>query len=186
MTLMPNRFAIMVMLTVFLGACVSAPTAVTDHDSRYDFSGVQKIAILPLNRQVIPSAMLSDMQAARVSDSLGSELVRRGYTIVEDPQNADLWMTWHLVTQERVQVRSYNTMSAHYSSCWHCPTSGGTNVRMQQYTQGTVIVDLIDPERQVSVWRSIIEKPRTSKGEEQLSQSREGRARALFAEFPPL
>ena len=170
---------------LILGACTTAPTAVTDHDPNFDFFSVQRIAILPLNRQVIPATAISDMQARRISDSLGNELQRRGYTITADLESADLWMTWHLVTQERTQVRTYNTMSARYSRCWNCPPATNTNVRVQQYTQGTVIVDMIDPARQLSVWRSILDKPRGELREDQLAQGRAERAEALFAEFPP-
>lgn len=180
-----SRALVYAIALLLLSACASAPTAVTDHDPSFDFSGIQRIAILPLNRQVIPAVALSDMQAGRIRDSLGNELQRRGYTIVEDLADAELWMTWHLVTQERTQIRTYNTMSANYSRCWHCPPSTSTNVRVNQYTQGTVIVDMIDPARQVSVWRSILDKPRGDQREDQLAQGREERAEALFAEFPP-
>ncbi len=170
---------------LLLSACTSTPTAVTDHDPSFDFSSIQRVAILPLNRQVIPAIALSDMQASRIRDSLGNELKRRGYTIVQDLADADLWMTWHLVTQARTEVRTYNTMSAHYSRCWHCSPTTSTNVRVNQYTQGTIIVDMIDPARQVSVWRSILDKPRGEQREDQLALGREERAEALFSEFPP-
>ncbi len=180
-----SRFTIIILTLSMLAACATTPEAITDHDPSFDFSGVQRIAILPLSRQVLPTTALSDMQASRIADSLANELQRRGYTIVEDHAGADMWMTWHLVTQERTQVNTYNTVSAHYSRCWHCAPATNTNVRVRQYTQGTIIVDMIDPARQVSVWRSILDKPRGEQREDQLAQGREERAQALFSEFPP-
>lgn len=185
MTIRSIRLVIAPLMLALISACASAPTATTDHDPNFNFSEIQRIAILPVNRQVIPSTVLSDMQASRIADSLANELQRRGYSIVEQPAEADMWMTWHLVTQERTQVNTYNTMSAHYSRCWHCAPATTTNVRVRQYTQGTVIVDMIDPARQVSVWRSILDKPRGEQREERLAQGREERAQALFADFPP-
>ena len=172
-------------LVLLLSACSSTPTATTDHDPSFDFTKVRDIAILPVNRQVMRALALSDMQASRIAASLETELQRRGYTIVDSWETADVWLTWHLVTQERTQVRTYNTVSARYSRCWNCPPTRDTNVQVQQYTQGTIIVDMIDPARQVSVWRSIVDKPRNAQREDQLAQGREERARALFADFPP-
>lgn len=185
MTISPTRLTIYILTMLALSACASSPTAVTDHDHSFDFSGIQTIVILPVSRQVIPTATLSDMQASRIAESMANELRLRGYTVVEEPAEADLWMTWHLVTQERTQVQTYNTVSAHYSRCWHCTAANNTSVRVRQYTQGTIIVDMIDPKRKLSVWRSILDKPRGEQREESLAQGREERAKALFSEFPP-
>ncbi len=185
MTTSSSCLAITVLAILALAACATPPTAVTDHDPSFDFSQIQRIAILPVSRQVIPTTAISDMQASRIAGSLANELERRGYTIVQQPAEADMWLTWHLVTQERTQVQTYNTMSAHYSRCWHCAPATNTNVRVRQYTQGTIIVDMLDPARQVSVWRSILDKPRGEQREDQLAQGREERAQALFADFPP-
>jgi uncharacterized protein DUF4136 len=82
-------------------------------------------------------------------------------------------------------TEALQTVSAHYSRCWHCTSANNTSVRVRQYTQGTIIVDMIDPKRQLSVWRSILDKPRGEQREESLAQGREERAKALFSEFPP-
>lgn len=180
-----SRFSLFAILGLLLGACASTPTATTDHDPGFNFGAVQSIAILPINRQVTPVTALSDMQANRIVNNLSDELQRRGYSVTQDPQAADLLLTWHLVTQERTDIRTYNTMSAHYSRCWHCGPSTSTNVRVRQYTQGTMIVDLLDPARDLSVWRSIIEQRLRDKSEEQAAENRRVLAEALFADFPP-
>jgi len=156
-----------------------------DFDPGFDFSGVRKIAILPVNRNVSSIAAVSDMQAGRINRSLANELIRRGYDVVESIDDADMFLTWHLVTQERTDIRTYNTMSARYTSCWNCRPGSSQNVRVRQYTQGTIIVDLIDPKQQVSVWRSIFESRLRDQSEEQAAETRRVAAEALFAEFPP-
>ena len=181
-----HRFGLVTLLAFLLGACASTPSATTDHDPGFDFGAVQSIAILPVNRQVTAVTAISDMQASRIAASLREELQRRGYRVTDDFQSADLLMTWHLVTEERTDIRTYNTMSARYTRCWHCaPSAGTTNVRVQQFTQGTMIVDLIDPERQISVWRSIIEQRLRERSDEQAAENRAALSEALFADFPP-
>lgn len=184
----PLRYLALAALLIFTAGCSSTPTAVTDYDPGFDFSRVKTIAILPLNRSVSSIADISDIQAGRVNGAFSSELTRRGFTVIEDANQADLLLTWHLVTQEQTDVRTYNTTSAHYRSCWNCPRGwGGTtqNVSVRQFTQGTLIADLIDPASMQSVWRSIFEDRVRDLDAEEAAEKRETVASALFAELPP-
>jgi hypothetical protein len=94
------------------------------------------------------------MPVARINDELADELIRRGYQVVTDNAQADMYLVWHLVTQEKTDVRSYN--SASYYNCWRCGPSS-PNISVRQYTEGTFIVDMVDPVRNQSVWRSTIQ-----------------------------
>lgn len=166
-----------------VSACSTPIEAVTDFDGRFDFGKVRKIAIQPVDRTSVNAIKISDMQIERINQSLAAELTRRGFQVVEDNQAADAWMTWHLVTEERTDVRTYNSMS--YYNCWRCGPNV-SDVSVRQYTQGTFIVDMIDPARNQSVWRSIIEsrlqaQPDQAKAEERRREA----AAAIFAEFPP-
>lgn len=168
-----------------LSACSSTPTfdAVTDHDAQYDFSKVSKLAMQPYNRLDPATVQISDMQVARIEQALMDELRRKGFTVVEDQAEADVFVSWHLVTQEKTDVRTYNSMS--YYNCWRCgPTVSDVSVR--QYTQGTLIVDLIDPVRNQSVWRSVIQSrlnPEPDPAQSEINRSEA--ARAIFSQFPP-
>lgn len=171
------------LLLVMLVGCASAPTAQMDFDPAFDFSGVRTIAIQPIDRSSATTVIVSDMQVSRIYQALTDELVRRGYQVVNDNADADMLLTWHLITQERMDVRSYNT-SIRYN-CWNC--SGGTNLRVTQFTQGTFIVDLIDPVRLQSVWRSTFEsRLRDQPDPDRAEENRRAAAAAIFAEFPPV
>lgn len=171
---------------VWLAGCASAPTAQTDFDPDFDFQAVRSIAIQPVNRSVSSVAVISDIQVGRVAQSLENELTRRGYTVNDGPEHADMLLTWHLVTQERTNVRTYNAMSARYSSCWHCSPSSNDSVRITQYTQGTFIVDLLDPARNQSVWRGVVESRMPDMGDSEVSsEAREQAVQAIFEAFPP-
>jgi hypothetical protein len=165
-----------------VAGCASTPTAQMDFDAGFDFSGVRTIAIQPIDRSVASTVVVSDMQVSRINEALSAELGRRGYSVVAANADADLLLTWHLITQERMDVRSYNT-SIRYN-CWNC--SDGSNLRVTQFTQGTFIVDLIDPERLQSVWRSTFEsRLRDQPDPERAAENRRAAAEAIFAGFPP-
>ena len=167
-------------------ACSTNPTATVDHNPAFDFSQVQRVAILPLNRSVTPQTAVSDLQAKRMESALANAMISRGLDVSYDPNEADLLLTWHLVTQERTDIRTYNSMSARYTRCWSCAPSNSQSVRVRQYTRGTLIADLIDPNAGASVWRSIVENRLPSNMNNEIAaELRDTAAQALFDEFPP-
>ena len=167
-------------LALLVTACASTPTANMDFDSSFNFTQVRNIAIQPIDRTVASTVIVSDMQVSRINQALTEELERKGYSVVSNNADADLLLTWHLITQERMDVRNYNTSTRY--NCWNC----GSNVRVTQFTQGTFIVDLIDPVRLQSVWRSIFEsRLRDQPDPARAEENRRSAATAIFAQFPP-
>jgi hypothetical protein len=61
---------------------------------------------------------------------------------------------------------------------------GGPDVSVQDYTEGTFIVDMIDPKEKVSVWRGIVQSK--LKGKQAHDQeSYNAAAATILASFPP-
>jgi len=165
-----------------LAGCATPLNITTDYDTNYNFSGVRKIAIQPILRTPESAAMLSDIQIDRIDNALADELTRRGYQIVDQNSEADMLLAWHLVTQEKTDIRSYNT--AGYYSCWRCAPVADITVR--QYTQGTFIVDLIDPVQMRSKWRATyVSRMGREKDAAKAAEERRNTAQAIFADFPP-
>ena len=182
---------------VLLAACASGPPKPTvDYKPDYDFTQVTKVAFYARSGQVSGDnpMQLSDIQKGRVNEALSYALRNKGMDIIDDPKEADLLVSWHLVTQHKTDVRTYQTPSYggyygpynRYSrySCWSCmPTQ--TEVSVQNYTEGTFIVDMIDPGLQKSVWRGVTESRLKGKVETDQSKFNEA-ATVIFASFPPL
>ncbi len=182
---------------LLLAACASGPPKPTvDYKPDYDFTQVTKVAFYARSGQVSGDnpMQLSDIQKGRVNEALSYALRNKGMDIIDDPKEADLLVSWHLVTQHKTDVRTYQTPSYggyygpynRYSrySCWSCmPTQ--TEVSVQNYTEGTFIVDMIDPGLQKSVWRGVTESRLKGKVETDQSKFNEA-ATVIFASFPPL
>ena len=184
MRLDPKLTVTFLLLPLLLAACSSTPTATMDFDPGFDFTGVSKIAIKPVDRTISSTAVVSDMQVNRINQTLSEELDRRGYQVVADQAEADLLLAWHLVTQERTDIRSYNS-SVRYNNCWHCRPST-PDIRVRHYTQGTFIADMVDPAAGQSVWRSIFEsRLRDQPDPQRAEENRREAAQAVFKEFPP-
>jgi hypothetical protein len=137
---------------------------------------------------------LSDFQKERVDEALRYALEIKGMQFVDDPAEADMLISWHLATQDKTDVRTYQTPSyggAYYGrynryagyNCWNCmPTQ--TEVSVQNYTEGTFIVDMIDPQMRKSVWRSVTQS--RLKGKHENDQGKYNEAAMIIMEgFPP-
>jgi hypothetical protein len=198
----PVRTKLNVLIFIFVGvllsACASSPPKPTvDYKADYNFTAVKKIAFYRDSGQVTGDnpLQLSDMQRDRIDEALSSALNNAGFQIVDSADQADLLLSWHLVTQEKTDVRTWETPTMGYGggygrynrysayNCWSCaPTR--TEVSVQNYTQGTFIVDMIDPELHKSVWRAIIQS--RLKGNQNTDQDKYNQtATVIFASFPP-
>ncbi len=124
------------------------------------------------------------------------ELRKRGFTITTDAAEADLLLSWHLGTQHKTDVRTYETPAMgmgygryggynRYSmySCWNCTN---TEVRVSNYTEGTFIIDMIDPKMGKSVWRSVTQSKLKGKREEDEPGEINEAANIVLGNFPPL
>ena len=200
-TFLPTRYGAMVALAscVLLAACASGPPKPdVDFKRDYDFSQVKKIGFYSKSGKVSGDnkMQLSDIQKDRVDTALRNALGQKGFELVSNPGQADMLLSWHLVTQFKTDVQSYNTPGTYgpyygynrYAmyNCWSCPGGGlgGTEVVSRNYTEGYFIVDMIDPEMRKSVWRGTIHS--RLKGQQNEDQEQYNAAAvSIFEAFPP-
>ncbi len=179
-------------------SCASSPPEPRiDYKSDYDFRQIKTFSFQPQSGGASgdsPKAFISDMVVNRMNLAFERAMQAKGLSFVEDPNQADALLSWHLVAQEKTDVRTYNTgptyggyyggyrgyNRAAFYNCWNC----GTNVTVRNYTQGTFIVDIIDPKLQQSVFRSVIES--RLKGEDSREQADyDVAASHIMKGFPP-
>ncbi len=198
MLMQTARLITALMAVTLLAACASGPpTPEVDFKPDYNFMTVKKIGFYKHSGSTSGEnpVLLSDMQKNRIDEAISFALGNKGFQIVDDPAEADLLVSWHLMTQEKTDVRTYQTgMSTGYYggynrynrysayNCWNCGMN--TEVSVQNYTQGTFIADMIDPQLKQSVWRSVIQSK--LKGNQDQDQGRYNAAATnIFASFPP-
>jgi len=182
--------------SMVVGCASSPPEPRVDYKADYDFRQMKTFSFLPQSGGASgdsPRAFISDMAANRINLAFERAMQAKGLTFVEDPNKADALLSWHLVAQEKTDVRTYNTgptyggyyggyrgySRAAYYNCWNC----GTNVTVRNYTQGTFIVDIIDPTLKQSVFRSVIES--RLKGESREQADYDAAAANIMKGFPP-
>lgn len=194
----PLQPLLLLLAGALLTACASSPPKpAIDYMPSYDFSAIRTLAFYHESGDVsgnhpIP---LSDMQRDRIDLALQTALKKKGFNWDANEGQAELLVSWHLVTQDKTDVHTYETPAMgvgvgvgygrynRYSmyNCWGCTQ---TEVSVRNYTEGTFIVDMIDPKLKKSVWRGVIQS--RLKGNLQQDQDKyNATADLIFASFPP-
>lgn len=190
------RITLIAAAALLLSACASGPPKPdVDYSADYDFSQARSIAFFADSGKVEGDnpLQLSDIQKDRINNGIRYALGQKGFTLVDDPAAADMLVSWHLVTQFKTEIRTHDTGVSmgwyqgynRYSmyNCWNC-MGQRTEVTSRNYTEGTFIVDMIDPGLKRSVWRGIVQSRLTGKKMHEQAQYNEA-AEAIFAAFPP-
>ena len=185
---------------LILAACSTTPTADIDFKQDFDFSQVKVIGFFDRSGEVTGDnpLQLSDFQKERIDNALARELSKRGFEVTDNPDEADMLLSWHLGTHEKTDVRTYETPSYgmgmgygryggynRYSlyNCWGC---SNTEVSVTNYTEGTFIIDMIDPRLGKSVWRSVTQSKLKGKRHEDDPEEVNAAAALVLGTFPPL
>ena len=191
------RLAMSALVALTLASCATKPPEpVVDFAPDYNFSQPKTIGFYAMSGEVTGNnpTELTDFQRDRIDAALRSALEARGFVFVDKTADADLLLSWHLTLMDKTDVKTYNNpsygASVGYSrynryamyNCYNCMNQ--TDVRVTEYTQGTFIIDMIDPVENASVWRSVTQsklKEETIRDQAALDSA----AVRVLAGFPP-
>ena len=154
-----TRTVVMGALLVLVGSC-SSVSYVVDWDTQNDFSGYRTFAwfeLAPSPDKGQPPSQANAIVAARIRRSVTNELQTRGLSKTEVGE-ADVMVTYALVLQSRVVM--YNTGWAYPYGGWRWGWGGwgGGWSSAQTYTEGTLVVDVLDGASRRLVWRGVAER----------------------------
>lgn len=198
-------------LVLVVSACAfGPPTPDLDYKLGYDFGNAKTVAFFEESGFVSGDNPLqvSDIQRLRINEAIRMEIETKGLSFVDSPEKADLLLSWHLNTQHQTDIRTYNNSGGYpgfyggfrssfyggynrfsrYNSFSHYNNFGrgfsDTDVSVKNYTQGTFILDFIDPVAKKSVWRGVTESRLKGKQERDQMIYNEA-ATAILAAYPP-
>ena len=131
--------------------CASTPTVKTDHDPRVNLSDYRTFDVK--TGQVLVNGMADNRDTLvrdRVESALERELRQKG--LAKTAQSPDLIATYSAGARTGTDY-NYNYYSAPYGYGGSVRAGAWPN----EYADGTLLIDLIDPDTNKLVWRSIVE-----------------------------
>lgn len=179
---------------LWLAGCTSIPVE-TDYDPEYALSLTSTYAWMDESKSAQRDPLVeNDLLARRVQRSVDAELAAQGLKHVGADQNPQLLVTFHAGSTEKFDIDSTDSFYGYYGyyPCWHCwgpgPYGGygGRDVWVRYYTEGSLVVDIVDAKSKRLVWRGATERrlPKFKSPEERDVFVRESIG-AIFQYFPP-
>lgn len=120
-----------------------AQSVQSDFDRAFDFSKLKTFAFAPQQRGPNDPLAANPLNDRRIRTALDSQLVAHGYT--QDSTGAsDFLVAYHAATRARTSLDAWG----YGPGRWR-----GGRVDVNQYTEGTLIVDMVDPASKQLLWR---------------------------------
>lgn len=188
------KYALLLCLLAWLGGCTTLRVAV-DSSPNVDLTKYRTFRFTDSDSQTSKNPLYkSSLIDQSIHATIASELIRRGVSEVDT--NADMLVAYHTYTEKkRSSVNDYYPMMYGGWYWRYYPWGGaygpygpfapfpyaGTR-RTYTYTEGTLIIDIVDAATNQTVWRGstagAINNP------SQLSRQAEQAVRTIFKEFP--
>lgn len=142
-----------ILLFPLLSACSSSPRSagVVYHES-FDFSQVKSYSLYNRNSPFTGSQNLIDMRRNAIEIAIERTMGNQGFAYAE-PEKTDLIVTYYLRTNVADNYAKYNKTVRFCEQCLRANAWQTTN-KYPNLTKGGLILDLVDPIKKRSVWRS--------------------------------
>jgi len=185
---MTRNIVTAILLLAFLSACATGARIETMQAPGVDLSSYERFAFVdPLGTDRAGYASLISRQ---LKFSTRRELEELGLTFVEDATTADLLVNFHAHLDERIRTREvmepymgptfYDYRYGFYSP-W---PAYGTRTEVDQVTEGTLVVDLIDAERNEMVWEGSARNTVTERTRRNAASLIDETVARMFESFP--
>jgi len=170
-----------------LAACVSGPQVRSDYDHATNFSAYKTFGFAsPLGTDV---SGYSTLTTQRLKAATTRELEARGYRLVE--QHPDLLVNFSGRLQDNIQVDpvpAATPMWGYYGyrrSAFYAPWPAyAYDTSVDQYTQGTLNVDLVDAARKQMVWEGVAVGRVTDKTRDNPGPAIDAAVTDIFKKYP--
>jgi len=150
--LFPFKLLIICLLVLALSSCSSRKNPVIYYDD-FDFTQVKNYSFYISGSSFFDSQSLSHAQRSRIELAIEKSLNAQAFNYSE-VDDADIIVTYHIVKNRQQDYQTYNKSVLFCSYCLKASKWKTKSFDWQVY-RGGLIIDLVDPSSNRSVWRSI-------------------------------
>ena len=129
-------------LGLFLGSA-AAQSVQSDFDRTFQFSNLKTFSFAVQRRGATDPLAADSLNDGRIRTGLESQLIANGFRMETD--KADFVIAYYVKTKNKLSVQDYG----YGPPRWF----GGRDIRVNQDTEGTLMVDFIDARTNQVVWR---------------------------------
>ena len=140
------KYYIGIVVALFMAACSTLEVR-TDYDDSYAFSKIKTYAVLHHQKEG-ENTLLND----RITDAINTVMQTKGYK-KQSPHNPDVLVVYHYNAKDKVDIQTDYQMVGIRRYGF-----GGTMIATTsayEYTEGMIIIDILDTQTDKIVFRSI-------------------------------
>ena len=179
-----NYFLVLIAVSFIISSCEPSLKVTHDYDKAANFSQYKTFRMVQLDQQ---HQTISQLNQQRIINAVINEMKKKGFT--ESADNPDLHVNAIIILQDKKSVTA-NTNYYGYGGYYRPYAWGGgmsssyTTYDVQNYKDGSLIIDVVDARTQKLLWEGIgnkeIDKP-ASDPEKAIAEA----VAAIMASFPP-
>ena len=179
-----------IVLGFLLSSCGSIPVT-TDYNVGYDFSSLKTYAWLePKQKLIIDPLVDNDLMTQRIKAAVEQQMAAKGISLTTGKNTADIFVSFHVSSKEKLSVSRYHSHFGYYPYYGYPYVGGfgygGPSVDVRQYTAGSFVIDVVDPDSAHLLWRGVSERRLIESGTpQQRDLFINETIRVILAQFPP-
>lgn len=138
---------------ILISACSSGKKAGVVYHNKFDFSLVKSYSLYGRNSAFSDTQSLLDTRRNAIEIAIERTMTKKKFSYAEVTQ-ADVIVTYHVFNGQHGEYSDYNKA---VNFCTHClrATAWQTERQYSSVSQGSLVLDIVDPKQNRSVWRSI-------------------------------
>jgi hypothetical protein len=163
----------------------------TDFDPSADFTQFHTFAFGGLTDITKTGLLDNSLVRKRIEAAVSRELIKKGLREVKMDERPDLLVHYWLGTKDKQRVQGTSGPSAGYYGRGGGYYGGGygwgasySNVSTYEYTEGTLILDLVEPAKKELQWRAIMVAILEDTAQENIELGNQAIVKA-FEHYPP-
>jgi hypothetical protein len=155
---------------VAVASCSTSSGITTFHDYNpsVDFASYRTWSFMSARPMIVAATTgaVNPLLEDRIMRAIGSEMDRKGFRQVEDPESADVVISFTVGSRDQVRIdqypASYRMGYGRYHRGYGYGASYGTETRVRQYTEGQLAIDIFDVENHTPAFHGSASKRLTS------------------------
>jgi len=131
------------MLLGMLAISASAQSVQSDYDRGFRFSELKTFSFMPQRRDATDPLASDSLNDGRIRNGLESQLIANGFKV--ETTRPDFVIAYYVTTKNKFNVQDFG----YGPPRWF----GSRDIRVNQYSEGTLMVDFIDARTNQVIWR---------------------------------
>ena len=140
---MITMMSMLVMLLGLMAVTATAQSVQTDYDHSFRFSDLKTFSFAKQRRVATDPLANDSLNDGRIRNGLESQLTANGFRM--EMEKADFVIAYYVTTKNKLNVQDFG----YGPPRWF----GSRDIRVNQYSEGTLMVDFIDAKSNQVIWR---------------------------------